>query len=240
MELDLPPAYEPVRAPSGVAPHDHAIAIAAAAGAGTLVWSHHPRVAEFAIVLEPAEDLARARCVVYALTAAVIDALATRAPPEKPITVDWPTALRFDRGLIGGVRLAWPEGANEAEPPLWLVASAAIRLQFPESAEPGQWPDATSLAEEGFDPTSGPELASAAARHLMVYLDHWAETGLKRIAESYLGRLNKADAKDRCGIDINGDLVFEGAMGTVGRRVALVPALLNPDWFDRETGEPRL
>ncbi len=239
MELELPPPYEQVRAPTGVSAHDHAVAIAAEAGAGTLVWSDRTAVAEFAIVLEPAEDLTRARCVVFAVLAAVIDALATRAPPEKPITVDWPAAVRVDRGLVGGVRLAWPDGAEEGEPPLWLVASACVRLTFPESDEPGQWPDATSLAEEGFEATSGPDLAAATARHFMVYLDHWAESGLKRIAESYLGRLNKPDTKDRCGIDINGDLVFEAALGQIGQRIPLLPALTDADWLDRATGEPR-
>jgi hypothetical protein len=74
----------------------------------------------------------------------------------------------------------------------------------------------------------------------MVYLDHWAETGLKRIAESYLGRLNKPDSKDRCGIDINGDLVFEAALGRVGQRIDLLPVLTSAHWFDAETQEPRL
>ena len=42
---------------------------------------------------------------------ALADALAVHAPPEKPITFDWPDAIRVDGGLVGGARLAWPKDA---------------------------------------------------------------------------------------------------------------------------------
>ena len=60
-------------------------------------------------------------------SAALADALAVHAPPEKPISFDWPDAIRVDGGLVGGARLAWPEDADENEPPAWLVFGGMIR-----------------------------------------------------------------------------------------------------------------
>ena len=57
---------------------------------------------------------ALARRAFYAGMVALADALAAHAPPEKPMTIDWPDAIRVDGGLIGGGRLAWPENADEA------------------------------------------------------------------------------------------------------------------------------
>ena len=66
-------------------------------------------------------------CAFYACMAALGDALAARAPPEKPIAIEWPDAVEVDRGLVGGGRLAWPDGAGETAVPDWLVFGAMIR-----------------------------------------------------------------------------------------------------------------
>ena len=102
----------------------HAVSIAAEEGAGTLVYVGRFDLAEFAVVLEPDEPLRTARRAFYAGMAALADALLTYAPPEKPVTIDWPDTIRVDGGLVGGGRLAWPEDAREDEPPDWLVFGA--------------------------------------------------------------------------------------------------------------------
>ena len=56
-------------------------------GAGTLVYVGRFDLAEFAVVLEPDEPLRTARRAFYAGMAALADALAAHAPPEKPIAV---------------------------------------------------------------------------------------------------------------------------------------------------------
>ncbi len=63
-------------------------------------------LAEFAVVLEPEEPLKTARRALYAGLTALADALAVHAPPEKPITFDWPDGVRVDGGLVGGARLS--------------------------------------------------------------------------------------------------------------------------------------
>src|SRR5262245_37502957 len=115
--LDLPPPYRLVTLREVGDAFAHAGKIAAEAGAGTLVYVGRFDLAEFAVVLEPDEPLGTARRTFYAGMTALADALAAHAPPEKPITIDWPDAIRIDRGLIGGGRLAWPHGATGSRPP---------------------------------------------------------------------------------------------------------------------------
>ena len=97
-KLDLPPGFRLVSLREIGDAFVHAQSIAAEEGAGTLVWVGRFDVVEFAVVLEPDEPLAEARRAFYAAMAALVDALAVHAPPEKPICVDWPDAVRVDGG----------------------------------------------------------------------------------------------------------------------------------------------
>src|ERR1043166_913469 len=116
--LDLPPACRLVSLREVGDAFARAQEIAGDEGAGTLVWVGRFDLVEFAVVLEPDEPLHAARRAFYAGMAALADALAVHAPPEKPIAFDWPDAVRVDRGLVGGGRLAWPAHAREdAAPP---------------------------------------------------------------------------------------------------------------------------
>src|ERR671914_226697 len=81
---------------------------------------------------------------------AMAHAMAVHAPPERPITFEWPDAIRVDGGLVGGMRLEWPIGADENEPTPWLVFGAMIRTVALGEEEPGLRPLAAALHEEGF------------------------------------------------------------------------------------------
>ena len=111
--LDLPPPFRAVALREVGDAFVHATRIAADAGAGTLVHVGRFDLAEFAVVLEPEEPLRTARRALYAGLTALADALAAHAPPEKPISFDWPDAIRVDGGLVGGARLAWPAGQTK-------------------------------------------------------------------------------------------------------------------------------
>src|ERR1044072_9190412 len=126
-KLDLPPPFTLVTLREVGDAFAHAIKVAPEQGAGTLVYVGRFDLAEFAVVLEPDEPLWQARRTIYAGAVALADALAMHAPPEKPISCGWPDAGRVDGGLVGGVRLHWPAGANENEPAPWLVFGAMIR-----------------------------------------------------------------------------------------------------------------
>src|SRR5437879_3614959 len=110
----------------------------APAAAALRNFSSSARQSWCAVVISlPRQPRRTARRAVYAGMAALADALAVYAPPEKPIAFDWPDAVRVDGGLVGGGRLAWPAGAAEDDVPAWLVFGAMIRTVAMGEAEPG-------------------------------------------------------------------------------------------------------
>ena len=236
--LDLPPAYRLVTLREVGDAFARAQAIAATEGAGTLVWVGRFDLVEFALVLEPDEPLRAARRTFYAGMAALADALAVHAPPEKPIAFDWPDAIRVDGGLVGGGRLAWPADAREDAAPPWLVFGATIRTVAMADGGPGLRPLAAALEDEGFDDLGSGRLVESFARQLMVLIDAWQERGFGLVAESYLARLPVAESAERL-IDGAGDLLVRRKGKSDVKKHRLLPALAIPSWLDPATGGPR-
>jgi biotin-(acetyl-CoA carboxylase) ligase len=236
--LDLPPPFRLVTLREVGDAFAHAVSVAAEAGAGTLVHVGRFDLAEFAVVLEPEEALQTARRALYAGLTALADALVVHAPPEKPVSFDWPDAVRVDGGLVGGVRLAWPQGADEREPPDWLVFGAMIRTVALDDEEAGVRPLSSALEEEGFDDLGSGALVESFARHLMVAIDAWQEQGFGEIAKGYLARLSPEKGLRR-DIDGVGDLLVRRMGKTETERRSLVQALAAPSWLDPTTGGPR-
>ena len=118
--------------------------------------------------------------------------LAVHAPPEKPISFDWPDAIRVDGGLVGGGRLAWPDGADENEPPAWLVFGGDDPHRVDGRGRAGLRPLSSALDEEGFDelgvrPTGRELRAPPDGRDRRL-----AGEGLWRSRAEYLARLAPA------------------------------------------------
>lgn len=237
-EVELPPPFTLVTLREVGDAFAHAVTIAPKQGAGTLVYVGRFDLAEFAVVLEPDEPLRTARRALYTGMAALIDALLSHAPPEKPIEIDWPDAISVDGGLIGGGRLAWPQGASEDEPPEWLVFGAMIRMVSMTGNDPGLHPMAAALEEEGFTDVAAAELVGSFARHLMVHIDALQEHGFGAIAKEYLQRLPR-DKGLRRDIDETGDLLMRRVGKVEVERRKLVPALSVPSWLDPKTRGPR-
>jgi biotin-(acetyl-CoA carboxylase) ligase len=237
-ELSLPPPFTLVTLREVGDAFAHAVEIAPQQGAGTLVYVGRFGLAEFAVVLEPDEPLRTARRALYTGMTALTDALLAHAPPEKPLEIDWPDAVRVDGGLVGGGRLGWPEGAKEDEPPEWLVFGAMIRTVSMSEGEPGLNPLVAALEEEGFTDFTAGALVESFARHLMVHIDGWQEHGFGAVAKEYLQRLPR-DTGLRRDIDENGDLLVR-RMGKVEvERKKLRPLLAAPSWLDPKTRGPR-
>ena len=237
-ELDLPPPFTLVTLREVGDAFAHAVQIAPAAGAGTLVYVGRFDLAEFAVVLEPEEPLRTARRAFYAGMAALGDALAAHAPPEKPIAFEWPGSVFVDGGLIGGARLAWPGEADEDVPAPWLVFGAMIRT-VSLTGEPGLTPLVAALEDEGFDDVGSGQLVESFARHLMTAFDSWQESGFAAITRNYLPRLlpEKGARRD---IDENGDLVVRWVGPGDPERHSLVTAMAAPAWLDPATAGPRV
>ena len=191
---DLPPPFRLVTLREVGDAFAHAAAIAAEDGAGTLVHVGRFDLAEFAVVLEPEEPLRIARRAIYTGICALGDALAANAPPEKPISFDWPDAIRVDGGLVGGARLAWPAAADEDEPPAWLVFGAMIRIVAMGEGEPGLRPLTAALEDEGFNDLDGGGLVESFARHLMAAVDTCQAQGVRRSRENATSRVSRLEA----------------------------------------------
>ena len=237
-ELDLPPPFTLVTLREVGDAFAHAVEIAPKQGAGTLVYVGRFDLAEFAVVLEPDEPLRTARRTLYLGMTALMDALLAYSPPEKPVEIDWPDAIRVDGGLVGGGRLAWPQGANEDEPPEWLVFGAMIRTVSMGEGEPGLNPLMAALEEEGFTDLTAAALVESFARHLMVHTDAWQEHGFGAVAKEYLQRLPR-DKGLRRDIDESGDLLLRRMGKADVEHKTLAPLLAEPSWFDPKTRGPR-
>jgi biotin-(acetyl-CoA carboxylase) ligase len=237
-DILLPPAFRLVTLREVGDAFAHAQANAASDGAGTLVFVGRFDLVEFAVVLEPDEPLRQARRAFYAGMSALMDALAVNAPPEKPMNIDWPDAIRVDTGLVGGGRLAWPENADENEPPEWLVFGAMIRTVSMVEGDAGLRPLSAALEEEGFSDVTAGELVEAFSRHFMSAIDTWQEQGFGATARDYLSRLAAEKGVQR-DIDENGDLLVRQMGKADVERRKLLPMLLKPSWYDPKAKGPR-
>lgn len=233
----MPPPFTLVRLRESGDAFAHACRIAPESGAGTLVYVGRFDLAEFAVVLDPAEPLITARRAFYAGMVALTDALRAYAPPAKEVAVGWPDAVKVDGGLVGGGRLGWPPSAEEDEPPGWLVFGAMIRTVM-MTDDPGLHPLASALDEEGFGEAGAVEVTESFARHLMRAIDRWQVDGFDSVARDYLSRISRERLTIRS-IDDRGDLLTHRIGSDATERADLVQALATPSWLDPKLGGPR-
>ncbi|HXH45110.1 MAG TPA: biotin/lipoate--protein ligase family protein [Bradyrhizobium sp.] len=237
--IHLPPPFTLVRLRESGDAFAHACRIAPESGAGSLVYVGRFDLAEFAVVLEPAEPLRSARRAFYAGMVALTDALRAYAPPSKPITIGWPDAVRIDGGLVGGGRMGWPSAADEDAPPPWLVFGAMIRTVAMTDDDPGIHPLASALDQEGFGEAGAAQITESFARHLMLALDGWRVDGFDGVARDYLTRMPR-ERQTIQRIDECGDLLTRRIGTDTIERSDLIPALAAPSWLDPALGGPRL
>jgi hypothetical protein len=238
--LDLPPGYTLVALRELGDAFARAREIAAEAGAGTLVWVRRYDLVEFAVVLEPDEPLKSARRAFFAGMNALADAIAAHCPPEREVTFDWPDAIRFDAGLLGGGRLGWPAECTEDDIPEWLVFGVILRAAAMAHVPEVQAASGVSLLSEGFEMVDTDAIIESFTRHLMTAFDRWKERGFEAIARNYLERLPKRKAGEISGIDVNGDLlVSQPAGGGAPERSSLVDALGRATWYDPQARGPK-
>jgi len=237
--IHLPPPFTLVRLRESGDAFAHACRIAPESGAGTLVYVGRFDLAEFAVVLEPAEPLRGARRAFYAGMVALTDALRAYAPPSKPITIGWPDAVRIDGGLVGGGRMGWPSNADEDAPPPWLVFAAMIRTVAMSDDDPGVHPLASALDQEGFGEVGAVQITESFARHLMLALDRWRVDGFDSLARDYLSRMPR-ERQTMQRIDDRGDVLTRRIGTDRVERSDLMQALATPSWLDPSLGGPRL
>jgi biotin-(acetyl-CoA carboxylase) ligase len=239
--LDLPPGYRLISLRESGDAFAHGLAIAAEAGAGTLIRVGRYDLVEFAVVLEPDEPLVSARRAFFAGMNAIGDAIAAHCPPEHEVSFAWPDTILFDQGLLGGARLGCPPDCAESDVPAWLVLGIMLRAADLAYLETGAMPGAVSLIGQGFEMVETDAIVASFARHLMAGFDRWNEQGFGPIAFNYLARLLRHKAGERRGIDRNGDLLVSAPLDKRPPvRTGLVEALARAAWYDPSLRGPRL
>ena len=237
--LDLPPGYTLVALRELGDAFAHGCGIAAEAGAGTLIWVRRYDLVEFAVVLEPDEPLQSARRAFFAGMNALADAIAAHCPPEREVAFDWPDAIRFDAGLLGGGRLGWPRDCAESDVPNWLVFGVILRADMVHLDEL-QAASGVSMLGAGFEMVDTDAIIGSFARHLMTAFDRWKERGFDAIARDYLERLPMRKAGEIRAIDLTGDLLVKlPASSGPPDRSSLVDALAKADWYDPQARGPK-
>jgi hypothetical protein len=122
------------------------------------------------------------------------------------------------------------------------VFGGVIRTVSMTGDEPGLNPLVTALEEEGFGDGMSNRVVESFARHFMLALDSWQESGFSAVANSYLARLPAEPGLGR-DIDENGDLLLRRNPASLGKvdveRQALLPRLGQPAWFDPRSKGPR-
>jgi biotin-(acetyl-CoA carboxylase) ligase len=239
--LDLPPGFTLVQLRELGDAFAHACEIAQEQGAGTLVWVRRYDLVEFAVVLEPDEPLASARRAHFAGMNAIGDAIAAHCPPEREVAFRWPDTILFEGGLIGGLRLGWPQDCAEDQVPDWLVLGVMLRTADLSHVETGLAPESTALFAEGFELVDANALIESFARHLMTTFDRWKERGFPAVAQDFFERLPKGKAGERRAIDANGDLLVHAPLDKgPATRTELVAQLHKAQWYDPAFGAPKL
>lgn len=243
--LDLPPPYRAIALREFKHAFETAVQIAPAEGAGALVWTRGFDLVDVAVVLEPEEPLVSARRAFFACMNAAGDALTAACPPEKPVTIAWPDTILLDGALVGGGRLGWPDDAVEDREPEWLVFGLMLRLMTSTTSKTNVSQvsrDRSSLEAEGVEILDAQALIGSFARHLMVQVDRWHESGFDAIGREYIAHL-APERLTRRRIDRNGDLLVDrigASPGVAGERRPLVPGLRAHAWLDPATKEPLL
>jgi biotin-(acetyl-CoA carboxylase) ligase len=238
--LSVPPGFRVVGLRESGDAFAHACRKAEEEGAGTLVWVRRFDVAECAVVLEPQEPLGQARKAFFMGMNAIGDAISAHCPPERDVTFDWPDAIRFDGGLVGGVRVGWPRHCAEDAVPDWLVIGTVVRVSFAGLVEPGHAPKAAALDDEGFEGLGPAALVESFARFFLRQVDLWQSKGFDRIAADYLARLAKDRPGDERRLDGDGDLLTRSIVTDAVRRSGFRAGLKAVSWLDRDTGAPKL
>ncbi|MDG3041265.1 biotin/lipoate--protein ligase family protein [Roseicyclus marinus] len=226
--LHLPPPFTPHRTEN----RDvlaAAVALAPSEGAGTLVLHQSAGLLAFAVVLEPEQKLVEAQLAFLLGMTALGDALAAHCPPDRPVRLNWPDEVLFDGARIGGGRFAIAPGTAEDAVPDWMVFAAELIADRHHIAEPGSYPDSTSLFEEGFDPAE--DIVSTFASYMMLYFDRWAHDGFAAVSNRFLMRVDPPLLR---GVRrIEGDQMMEITPSGGGRRLPpLREALAVQGWRD--------
>ncbi len=206
--------------------------------AGDTFWSQSQDRMNLAIVLEPEVPLARAAQMLHLMAVSFGDAFGAIAPPEIAVQVRWPGDILVNGAKVGSVSLWVPAPATAVQLPSVMVLGLDIAVSLDLSAaDPGDFPDRTTLHEEGAGDITSVALLESVSRHFLTWLDTWTHEGFKAVHKNWWGRAAGIESDidiQHCGralrgrvtgMDDEGNLLFRSCNSDCVQGLALLEVL---------------
>jgi len=185
-EVSFPPLFTGQEVTGQIDPFDKACVEAVkGCDAGLVVFNLGANLLRGAIVFAPDVPLREAMAMLPVCGVGFQNALGALAPPEVAVHLDWDGGLRINGASCGRMRVAASESAPDAEP-LWLVVGLELPL-WPESDDPGETPDETTLYAEGCAEVNAQRLLESWVKHTLVGINTWADEGPAALHKEWRG-----------------------------------------------------
>ena len=183
----FPPLFRGEVVPSRVDPFDKAISQAiAGVDSGTIYYSEAIDTLQAALVLAPESTLEEAIQAVYVAQVGLAESLGALAPPEVPVHFQWPSRIKVNGAVCGGVRYAADTDTPDSMPQ-WLVIGIDVPfLGLP--AEPGDNPNQTTLHEEGCSEITPMGLLESWSKHTLLWLTKFMDGGFEVVHKEWRPR----------------------------------------------------
>lgn len=189
-EIYLPRAYELVRVDHAESVVEHARGLArAGAEEGTLVWAagsdrqdceSRMRDLHCALVLRPEDPLQVSAQLGLVAAVSLGHAIAERVSPLTELHYGWPSDVLLNHGKAARLTLS----AAPTDPE-WVVLGTDVNLQ---SAQDIQGPEVASVCQEGAVALSSARLLEDFSKHLLSWIDRWANDGFAPVRRAWLAR----------------------------------------------------
>lgn len=185
-EVSFPPLFSGQEVTGPIDPFDKACVEAVkGCDAGLIVYNLGANLLRAAIVFAPDVPLREAMAMLPVCGVGFQNALGALAPPEVAVHLDWDGGLRINGASCGRMRVAASENDPDAEP-LWLVVGLELPL-WPESDDPGDTPDQTTLYAEGCAEVDAQRLLESWVKHTLVGINTWADEGPAALHKEWRG-----------------------------------------------------
>lgn len=182
----FPPLFSGLAVEGQIDPFDKAC-VEAARGceAGLVVYNLGANTLRAALVFAPDVVLADAMAMIPLCGVGFQNALGALAPPEVAVHLDWDGGLRINGGACGALRVAASDTSPTSEPD-WLVVGLQLPL-WPESDDPGESPNQTTLYAEGCADVNALDLLESWVKHTLVGINTWLEDGMAPLHKDWRG-----------------------------------------------------
>ncbi len=180
----FPPLFSGLAVEGQIDPFDKACVEAArGCDAGLVVYNLGANTLQAAIVFAPDVVLADAMAMLPLCGVGFQNALGALAPPEVAVHLDWDGGLRINGASCGALQVA-ASSADPAAEPDWLVVGVHLPL-WPESDDPGETPDRTTLYAEGCADVSADALLESWVKHTLVGINTWLDVGVEPLHKDW-------------------------------------------------------